>query len=373
MRLLAATVLALSKIGLSAPLAMAEPLLVSMDVNDGSVADAVNRAVIAAASPDFGGAIIIEQNGKVILKAGYGYANREKRTPFRADTIAQIGSISKSFTAAAIADLEGQGKVNSKVPVSTYLPELAGKPAGAVTIQHLLSHTAGYPEYCGDDFARSSIAMTLQSCLAPLPAKPEKYEYSNAGFSALAIVVERTSGVSLETYLKDRITGPLGMRDTGYLFPKPAGARHATGYLNGKNEGVISDRIAALGGDYWNLKGNGGIQSSPSDMMIWGRALFGDRPALPVMARNIADRETWAPADQTNVYYAYGLNLVVRSDGSLQRVSHGGSDGVFYSLFRWYPQERILVYFVGNSGEDDVKKALLAAIGALKTAVPLRD
>jgi CubicO group peptidase (beta-lactamase class C family) len=365
--------LTLSIGGLSASVAKAEAPLVTVELNDGGVADAVNRALLAAASPNFGGAIIIERDGKLILKAGYGYANREKRIPFRADTIAQIGSISKSFTAAAIADLESRGKVNPKAPVATYLPELKGKPAGAVTIQQLLTHTGGYPEYCGDDFERASIAKILQDCFAPLDAKPGMYAYSNAGFSALAVVVERTSGVSLETYLKDRITGPLGMRDTGYLFAKTTADRHASGYLNGKNEGVISDRIAALGGDYWNLKGNGGIQSSPADMMLWGKALFGERPSLPVMARKLADRRTWAQADQANVYYSCGLNIVVRADGTVQRLSHGGSDGVFYSLFRWYPDERVLVYFVGNSGEDDVKKALLAAIGALKTAVPIRD
>ena len=370
MRSISVIALALSVVG-ATPLAGAP--LVTMEVNKGGVADAVHRALLVAASPDFGGAIIIEQNGKVILKAGYGYANREKRAPFRTDSVAQIGSISKSFTAAAIADLERLGKVDPKAPVSTYLPELAGKPAGAVTIQQLLTHNAGYPEYCGDDFERASIAKMLQDCFAPLTAKPEKHEYSNAGYSALALIVERTSGVSLETYLKDRITGPLGMNDTGYVFAKAQADRQSSGYLNGKNEGVISDRIAALRGDYWNLKGNGGIQSSPVDMMVWGRALFGERPALPVMARKLSDRGTWAPTDQTNVYYAYGLNIVVRADGSLQRISHGGSDGVFSSLFRWYPEEKILVYFVGNSGEDDVKKALLGAIGALKTAVPIRD
>jgi hypothetical protein len=57
----------------------------------------------------------------------------------------------------------------------------------------------------------------------------------------------------------------------------------------------------------------------------------------------------------------------------VQRISHTGSDGVFFSLFRWYPDERILIYFVGNSGEDDVKKPMLAAIAAVKTAAPIRD
>ena len=367
-------IFALSTVGaLPAHVAKAEAPIVTMEANEGKLADAVNRALLAAASPDFGGALIIEQGGRLILKAGYGYANRERRIPFRANTIAQIGSISKSFTAAAIADLESRGKVDPQSPISTYLPELKGKSAGTVTIQQLLTHTGGYPEYCGDDFVRSSVAMMIRDCIAPLDAKPGTYVYSNAGYSALALIVERISGLSLEAYLKDRITGPLGMRDTGYLFTGAPPDRFAKGYLNGVDQGLISDRIAALDGDYWNLKGNGGIQATSVDMIAWGKALFGSHPALPVIANKLSDRRKWAPADQPNVYYGYGLNIVLRADGSVQRISHSGSDGVFLSLFRWYPDEKILIYFVGNSGEDDVKRAMLAAIAAVKTAAPIRE
>jgi CubicO group peptidase (beta-lactamase class C family) len=353
--------------------ASAEAPIVSMEVSEGTLADAVNRALLAAASPDFGGALIIERDGKVVLKAGYGYANRERRIPFRAATIAQIGSISKSFTAAAIADLETRGKVDPQAAVSTYLTELKGKPAGAVTVQQLLTHTGGYPEYCGDDFDQASSVKMLRDCLGPLQAKPGSYAYSNAGYSALALIVERASGVSLETYLADKITGPLGMRDTGYRFTQTAPDRLAVGYLKGVNQGVISDRIANLRGDYWNLKGNGGVQATTDDMLVWGRALFGPHPALPAMADKLSDRRTWAPGDQPNVFYSYGLNIALRADGSVQRISHTGSDGVFFSLFRWYPDEKIFVYFVGNSGEDDVKTALMATLAALKSVAPLRD
>ncbi len=353
--------------------ATAERPIVTIETNEGKLADTVNRALLTAASSEFGGALIIEQDGTTILKAGYGYADRERRIPFRADTIAQIGSISKSFTAAAIADLESRGKVNAHAPVSTYLPELKGKAAGAVTIRQLLTHTAGYPEYCGDDFERSSVAKLLRECLVPLDAKTGTYAYSNAGYSALALVVERASGVSLEAYLKDRITGPLGMGDTGYLFTGLPAARFAKGYLKGADEGVISDRIAALDGDYWNIKGNGGIQATSSDMIVWGRALFGAKPDSPAVASKLSDRRNWAAADQANVYYGYGLHVALRADGSVERVSHTGSDGVFFSLFRWYPEEKILLYFVGNSGEDDVRAALLPALGTLRTAVPIRE
>ncbi|MBP6013749.1 MAG: beta-lactamase family protein [Alphaproteobacteria bacterium] len=372
-RLWPGTILLTTACALAPQVATADPPIVTIETNKGKLADAVNRALLTAASPEFGGALIIEQNGKTILKSGYGYADRERRIPFRAGTIAQIGSISKSFTAAAIADLESRGKVNAQALASTYLPELNGKAAGAVTIRQLLTHTAGYPEYCGDDFERSSVAKLLRECLAPLDAKTGAYAYSNAGYSALALVVERTSGVSLEAYLRDRITGPLGMRDTGYLFPGLPAGRFAKGSLKGSDQGVISDRIAALDGEYWNLKGNGGIQATSNDMIVWGRALFGAQPDSPAIAGKLSDRRNWATADQAKVYYGYGVHIALRADGSVERISHTGSDGVFFSLFRWYPEEKILLYFVGNSGEDDVRAALLPALSALRAAVPIRE
>jgi CubicO group peptidase (beta-lactamase class C family) len=352
--------------------AKADAPAVSLETSEGHLADAVHRALLANAGPEFGGALIVEHRGKLVLKAGYGYADRERRIPFRADTIAQIGSISKSLTAAAIADLEGRGKVDPQAPVSTYLPELKGKAAGAITVQQLLTQTGGYPEYCGGDFERSSAGKILNDCLAPIEPKSAKYAYSNVGYSALAIIVERTSGLTLEAYLEERITGPLGMRETGYLLSNLPPERFARGYLNGVDQGVISDRISVLGGEYWNLKGNGGIQASSGDMLAWGKALFGTPPTLPAIAKKISDRRTWVRANEPNTHYSYGMFIVTRADGSVQRISHAGSDGVFQSLLRWYPDEKILLYFVGNSGQD-VKKPLLAVLAAIKGAAPLRE
>lgn len=375
---LRATVLAVSICALGplqARSARADTPIVTIEVSKGKLADVVDHALRSAAPPGFGGALIVEQRGKLILKAGYGYADREHRIPFSADTIAQIGSISKTFTAAAIADLESHGKVDPTSQVSEYLPELAEKPAGAITVRQLLTHTGGYPEYCGDDFDRASIEKLLRECLAPLNAKPGTYVYSNVGYSALALIVERVSGKSLETYLRDHITGPLGMRNSGYAIEGALPRRFASGYLNGVNQGVISDRISALRGDYWNLKGNGGIQATSSDMIIWGKAVFGLRkggPALAITSR-LADRGTWLPSSQPNTFYSYGLFVARRQDGSVQRISHSGSDGVFLSLLRWYPEEKVLMYFVGNSGEDEVKRLLLATLDAMKKAAPLRD
>ena len=84
---------------------------------------AIDRALTNAAAKGFGGAIIIEQSGKTFLSKGYGFADRERRIPFTPETVAQIGSVTKSQTAAALVTLIAEGKVKLSDPVSKFIPE----------------------------------------------------------------------------------------------------------------------------------------------------------------------------------------------------------------------------------------------------------
>jgi CubicO group peptidase (beta-lactamase class C family) len=95
------------------------------DVVDGELARNLDIQFTQAAEKGFGGAIIVEVAGKLVLKAGYGSASRESKIPFTADTIAQIGSITKTMTALAVLQLEGQGKLDLSAPVNRYLPGAA--------------------------------------------------------------------------------------------------------------------------------------------------------------------------------------------------------------------------------------------------------
>ena len=109
-------------------------------------------AVLAAAVPSgFGGAVLVEKNGEIVLRAGYGMADREAKIPFTVDTIAQIGSITKSMTAIAILQLAEEGKLDLKAQAKTYLPGTA-EPARSATLHLLLTHHAGLADTCGDDF-----------------------------------------------------------------------------------------------------------------------------------------------------------------------------------------------------------------------------
>ncbi len=345
----------------------------TVDTRDGALAVAVDREFRDALATGTTGDIIVEQDGKLVLKAGYGWANREKKIPFTTQTVAQIGSITKQFTAMALIGLWHDGKIDFAKPVKTYLPNVA-EPVASLTLDQILTHRSGMPEYCGDDFARLSKAELLSNCAAtPLAFAPgTQSQYSNPGYGIIAAVVEQVSGMPIDAYLKKRFFAPLGMRDTGYEFPGVPLDRFAVGYLDGKSQGVISETLKPLHGDAWNLIGNGGMQASTDDMYRWYRALSQDGD----IAKDMRDMATAQHAqDEKDVAEGYGWALRKAPDGHTVQVSHSGSDGTFFSYFCWRPDDRTFFYMVGNSGEKPttalVKKVLVNVRDAGKMPVTL--
>ncbi|HEY1961532.1 MAG TPA: serine hydrolase domain-containing protein [Rhizomicrobium sp.] len=291
--------------------------------------------------------LIVEIGGKVVLKAGYGWANRERRIPFTTRTIAQIDSLSKQFTAMAVVALWQGGKVDFSKPVKAYLPQTA-EPVASVTLDQLLTHTSGMPLYCGDDFALQSKTTLLSKCAAkPLAFRPgSKFAYSNPEYSILGVLVEKISGESLDTFIKQRFFKPIGMHDTGYDFPDVPRGRFALGYLGSQTRQPSDRRFAPLHGNYWNAKGNAGMQASPDDMQRWYHALSSSAAITPKMLEQ-ALRPRFREND--DIWSAYGWNVRVEH-GRVVQVSHSGSDDAFLSYFYWRPYERTFLYFVSNSG-----------------------
>jgi CubicO group peptidase (beta-lactamase class C family) len=320
------------------------------------------------ADSGFSGAVVVERNDTLILRAGYGFANREGRLPFTSVTIAQIGSNTKQFTAAAVLDLVRQRKLRVTDSIYRYFPS-APAATRAVTIHQLLSHSSGMAEYCGADFARASREEFLRRCLAmPLRSAPGSEAYSNPGYSVLAAIVEQVSGKPIDTYLKERFFNPLAMTRTGYRFPGVARDQFALGYVDGENRGVIADRLDALGDDYWNLKGNGGMQASAADMYRWYRAL---RDAVVVRSEIRDAMFTPRVKIRDLTFEGYGWVVRTNSTGALEQVSHSGSDGVFLSTILWSPRRRLFVYMVTNGGESDLAKSVVReVVNAVTRPVP---
>jgi CubicO group peptidase (beta-lactamase class C family) len=340
------------------------------DVVQGDAARSLDIAVTEAAKHGFGGAVLLEDKGVPILKVGYGYANREKKVAFTVETIGQIGSITKPMTALAILELAREGKLDIEKPVKTYLPNGA-EPAASATLHQLLTHHAGLTDYCGDDFDRLKKADLLAKCMAkPLDHSVDEDHYSNMGYSILAAVVEQVSGTDWETYLREHIWAPLGMHRTGFTqFGNAQRADFAIGYLNDKQQGVISDNIAKLRGAAWNLKGNGGIQSTAMDMERFWRGLTARLPGVsPDVVRSMI---TAHDPIEGEAWEGYGLAVRLDSTGNPYRIGHSGSDGTFFAYFGWLPQQDIFIYVVGNNGQDNVKPIVSMVLkAALAMALP---
>ena len=320
------------------------------------VAAAIDRELRAAEAEGFGGAVIVERGGETLVRHGYGFADRERRVRFTPETIGQIGSITKTFTALAVARLVAEGRIDPEATVGAYLPE-APEPGRSRVVNDLLAHRSGLTDYCGDDFERLSAERLLSECLARPLAHPQgENHYSNMAYSVLALIVERVARQDWESHLAASVWRPLGMAATGFAFAGANPSRLAWGYRDGAINPPISWRIAALGGEDRNLRGNGGMQASADDMIRFLRALTGRDPAIPDAARRLM----LAPHAPRHEGVAEGWGLFFRYDeaGAIVRAGHGGSDGVFFSYIAWFPQSGTILYFVGNNGEPAVVPVL---------------
>jgi CubicO group peptidase (beta-lactamase class C family) len=323
-------------------------------------------AVLREASSDGSGfAIIVELDGEIVLSKGYGYADRARNSAFTPASIAQIGSLTKQFNAAAILHLAEAGEVELAAPLKNYIAEVE-PPVGDVTLHQLLTHSSGLPEYCGDDFEPVSRDEFVEICLSsPLVFEPgTDVAYSNIGYGAIAAVIEFVTEQNFEAYLEDEVLRMNGLRATGHLFPENLDAVFARGYLEDKDMGNIAEQIEALEDNWWNLKGNGGMQSSTQDMYAWYQVLSGEG----VLSDNVR-AELTAPHSPWSDGVAEGYGWYFRSDDGahIRQMSHSGSDGVFFSYYWHRIDKRAFMYFVGNSGEEPTKKVLREILAIFNT------
>lgn len=352
-----------------------------VEIARGSIGEQAGALLTTAAAAGFSGAAMIEINGELVFAGGYGWADREARRPFTIDTIAQLGSITKTFTGAALADLVGRGLVDIDQPAGRYLPN-AAEPGASVPLRQLLCHRSGMSEYCGDDYDRRTAAEVRSVCMAAPLDQPMNSAsgsaYSNTGYSVLAAIVEQVSGQSLERYVASRLLTPAGINEDGYALNRRHRTRLAAGYdANGRHE-PISVTLAPMQGDYWNLKGNGGMQLSARAMHRWHMALTCRAPLDSSIRDRVVRPVVGAAGDVeenngTRVSYGYGWAFRTTPNGTPFKLTHGGSDGIFLAQYLWRPYDRVFLYIVGSNGEDAVRPTTVALRRLIGDAVRVTD
>ena len=194
----------------------------SSDAAAADVATKIDSYLSAGVKNGFSGAVLIAVDGKTVLNKGYGLANKNQEIPNSPETVFDIGSVTKQFTAAAILKLTQQNKLSVSDPLSRFFPKLPDDKK-KITLHHLLTHSAGLVDTIGDgDFdhiPRDQFFKHLfKTKLLFEPGK--KHRYSNAGYSILGRVIELASGQDYETFLYEQLFKPAGMQQTGYLRPQ---------------------------------------------------------------------------------------------------------------------------------------------------------
>ena len=311
----------------------------------------------------FAGSVVIMQDDVPIIAEGYGIADREEGIPWTPATVSTIGSITKQFTGAAILKLTERDLVRVDEPISTYL---AGVPPDkrAITVHHLLTHTSGIVDLGGvDDWDPIGREEFVRRAMAsPLAFEPGAgYEYSNAGYSLLGAIIERVTGRTYEVFLREELFFHNGMFETGYVLPRWGEERLAQGYSSGSRWGTVLERPMSAEGPFWVLRANGGIHSTPWDMVRWGRALI-DGTALSDESMDVY----WAPhVDEGggDSFYSYGWVIVDR-DGTLV-VTHNGGNGIFFADMALAPDAGLVAIVMTNVASDfPMADRLLEQFGA---------
>jgi|SRR6185369_15100653 len=225
---------------------------------------------------DFSGSVLIAHHGRILVNRGYGFANFELAVPATASTRYAIGSVSKTFTAAAVLLLAERGQVTLGDEIGKLLPGLPW--GGQVTIKHLLEHTGGVPDYyvLPDFAARRSQPVSLAEFTRWIGTKPldfapgTKSNYSNSGYVLLAAIIEKVSGQPYPLYLRRNIFDPLKMSSTGDLSEAGVTDRLATGYDPGFPPARLQRPVTFDPG--W-LLGCGSIYSTTGDLLRWAEAV----------------------------------------------------------------------------------------------------
>jgi CubicO group peptidase (beta-lactamase class C family) len=321
--------------------------------NPDKIPAAVDEVFADVAKPGSPGCTAaIARDGKLLYAKGYGLANVEQNVGLTPDSVFDIGSTSKQFSAASILLLEKQGKLSVNDDVRKYIPELPdyGKK---ITILNLLNHTSGLRDYLvlfelagvnTDSVTTDEEALALIARQKALNFGPgTEWLYSNSGFFLLSVIVKRASGQSLREFAAENIFQPLNMSHTLYrdshtlLVPNRALAYDPID----KGTGYTFDV------SYFEQTGDGAVHTSVGDLLKWDENFYtaqvGGKPFLA---------ELQEPGNLNNgKTLDYAKGLFISKYRGLNTVSHGGSWGGYRAELLRFPDQHFSVVCLCNRSD----------------------
>jgi CubicO group peptidase (beta-lactamase class C family) len=318
----------------------------------------------------FSGAVLVAKGERVIFRRGYGYADVERRAPYTPETRHQIASVTKMFTSMAALKLRDAGKLRLEDLICKYL---AGCPAAwqPITIQNLMRHTSGIPNYeerleLGSEkymefMSRPDVtdAIVEDAKKLPLDFKPgEKFHYSNTGYIVLGYVVEAAAHQAFAAVLTDTVLKPAGLTHTGVVGYGATPKNIANGYTFGDigwemtlagyplTAGHLKAQAQIYGREltekerrsFTHASGDGCLYSTLDDLLRWSRIMDGGKFVSPAEAA-----EVFTPG-----LGGYGYGWIADTAFGRRRLRHTGALPGYTSQLIKFPEEKLTIIIFSN-------------------------
>jgi CubicO group peptidase (beta-lactamase class C family) len=304
-----------------------------------------------------GMSLAVVRNGQVAYARAFGMASLELEVANNPETVFDIGSISKQFTAAAVRILEYRGVLKLTDDIRAYIPEMP-RYERPVMIQHLIHHTSGIRDYevlqalagemtdQGWHTNRDLLGLIARQKGLNFPPG-ERFLYSNSGYTLLAVIIERVTGQSLGTFVKENIFKPLGMDRTFILEDNRVVVKNrARGYSLREGVVVLDETLNESTGD-------GGVQTTVLDFVRWDGNFDNNKLDLPDFVARMEEPGILAdgrPAAMTggSKPRVYASGLVLGTYRGLETVGHGGAYVGFRAGYLRFPRQRVSIILMAN-------------------------
>lgn len=309
-------------------------------------------------------ALEIIQNGQPVKTCAYGLANLEWQSPATPDTVFEIGSITKQFTAAGILLLAQEGKLSVDDKISRYLQDTPQTWTN-ITLRHLLTHTSGIKNYTALEGFELTRRLTQSQFIRKMGGYPldfppgDKWSYCNSGFNLLGYIIENVSGQGYWPFMHQRIFGLLAMSSTTNRNPRTVIPRRASGYETNRAGQLINRDY-----DLTDVFSAGEIVSTVGDLAKWNAALDAQKLLAPA-----TEQLMWTPVrlngGQT---HPYGFGWFLDPLQGHQNIGHSGSTSGFSASIQRFPKDGLAVIVLTNSDEMGVATKLAKAIALIYLA-----
>ncbi len=297
----------------------------------------------------FNGAVIVANDGGVILEKAYGFANYQWDVPLTKDAKFRVGSVTKQFTAALILQLVSEGKIKLDGKITDYLPGYRKDTGGKVTIRELLNHTSGIKSYTNmpnvwRDSLRNhytEVYMLKHFQMGDLEFTPgSNFNYNNTGYYLLAAIAEKVTGEKYSDLIKKRLLEPAGMLNSGIETDEFAIKKMCDGYIK-QGLKYLKDPYIYMP----NAMGAGNLYSTVGDLYKWDRALYGGKIL----------KEKFKELMFTPNKFGYGFGWFVRNEVNpegkkVKIVWHTGGINGFNSIIWRNITDSTLIVILSNVG-----------------------